>query len=34
MLQWNSKAVTLVVLLVAVAALLSNFTWQLANFTW
>lgn len=34
MLQWNSKAITLVVLLVAVAAILGNFTWSLTNFTW
>jgi len=34
MLQWNSKVVTLVVLLVAVAAFLGNFTWSLTNFTW
>jgi hypothetical protein len=34
MLQWNSRAVTLVVLLVAIAAFVSNFTWHLANFTW
>jgi hypothetical protein len=34
MLQWNSKVVTLVVLLVAIAAFLGNFTWSLNNFTW
>jgi hypothetical protein len=34
MLQWNSKVVTLVFLLVAIAAFLGNFTWCLDNFTW
>ena len=36
MLQWNSKitAVTLLAVLIAVAALLANFTWAVDNFTW
>jgi hypothetical protein len=34
MLQWNSKAVMLVALLVAIAAFVSNFTWLFTNFTW
>ncbi len=36
MLQWNSKytALVLVALLVVIAALLGNFTWDAANFTW
>lgn len=36
MLQWNSKisTVVLVALLVALAALLANFTWAADNFTW
>ena len=36
MLQWNSKttAVVMVALLVAIAALLGNFTWAIFNFTW
>lgn len=36
MLQWNSKyrALALVALLVVIAALLGNFTWAAANFTW
>jgi hypothetical protein len=35
MLQWNSKctSLALVVLLVALAVVLGNFTWA-ANFTW
>jgi hypothetical protein len=35
MLQWNQKYTTLilVIVLVALSALLSNFTWVL-NFTW
>ena len=33
MLQWDSKLVTLVCLLIAIAAFLGNFTW-LFNFTW
>jgi len=36
MLQWNQKytALILVIVLVALSALLSNFTWELINFTW
>ena len=36
MLQWNSKhtALVFVALLVAIAALLGNFTWDVTNFTW
>ncbi len=34
MLQWNSKLVTVVVVLAAVAALVGNFTWAAHNFTW
>ena len=36
MLQWKSKhtAVVMIALLVAVAALVGNFTWALFNFTW
>jgi len=36
MLQWNSKisAVVLVALVIALAALLANFTWAADNFTW
>jgi hypothetical protein len=36
MLQWNSKitALAMVALLVALAALLGNFTWDATNFTW
>lgn len=36
MLQWNQKhtALILVIVLVALSALLSNFTWVLTNFTW
>jgi hypothetical protein len=36
MLQWNSKytALVMVALLVAIAALLGNFTWVFTNFTW
>ena len=36
MLQWNPKytALVLVALLVAIAALLGNFTWDVTNFTW
>ena len=36
MLQWNQKYTTLalVIVLVALAALLGNFTWDFTNFTW
>lgn len=36
MLQWNSKftVLVLVALLVALSALLGNFTWDEVNFTW
>lgn len=36
MLQWNSKLslVVLVALLVAVAAIIGNFSWALTNFSW
>jgi hypothetical protein len=36
MLQWNQKysALILVIVLVALAALLGNFTWVFSNFTW
>lgn len=36
MLQWNTKytALVLVALLVVIAALLGNFTWDATNFTW
>jgi hypothetical protein len=36
MLQWNPKytALVLVALLVVIAAVLGNFTWDFANFTW
>jgi hypothetical protein len=36
MLQWKSKhtAVVMIALLVAIAALVGNFTWALFNFTW
>jgi hypothetical protein len=36
MLQWNSKmaSLALVALLVALAVVLGNFTWELTNFTW
>ena len=36
MLQWNSKftSLVLVALLVAIAMLLGNFTWDEINFTW
>ena len=36
MLQWNQKhtALILVIVLVALSALLSNFTWVLTNLTW
>jgi hypothetical protein len=36
MLQWNSKrsVVLLVALVVAVAAVLGNFSWALFNFSW
>jgi len=36
MLQWNSKftSLVLVALLVAIAMLLGNFTWDEVNFTW
>jgi len=36
MLQWNSKysAVLVISLLVALAAIVGNFTWALTNFTW
>jgi hypothetical protein len=36
MLQWNSKisAVVLLAVLIALAALLANFTWAVDNFTW
>ena len=36
MLQWSPKytALVLVALLVAIAALLGNFTWDVTNFTW
>jgi hypothetical protein len=36
MLQWNPKvtAILAITLLVTIAALLANFTWQPPNFTW
>ena len=36
MLQWNSKytALVLVALLIVIAAVLGNFTWDFSNFTW
>ena len=34
MLQWNSKLITVICVLVAIAAFLGNFTWSLFNFTW
>jgi hypothetical protein len=36
MLQWNSKVtfVVLVALLVALAALVGNFSWTFTNFSW
>lgn len=36
MLQWNSRlsVVVLVALLVAVAAVIGNFSWALTNFSW
>jgi hypothetical protein len=36
MLQWNSKitSLVLVALLVALAIVLGNFTWDVTNFTW
>jgi hypothetical protein len=36
MLQWNSKLslVVLVALLVAVAAVIGNFSWAFTNFSW
>ena len=36
MLQWNTKTalVLMVAVLIALAALLGNFTWEFANFTW
>jgi hypothetical protein len=36
MLQWNSKytSLVLVALLIALAVVLGNFTWDHANFTW
>jgi hypothetical protein len=36
MLQWNTKvtAVLAISLLVTIAVLLANFTWQATNFTW
>ena len=36
MLQWNSKysAVLVISLLVAIAAVVGNFTWLFTNFTW
>jgi len=36
MLQWNSKytALVMVALLVVIAAVLGNFTWDFSNFTW
>jgi hypothetical protein len=33
MLQWNTKLVTVAALLVALSAILGNFTWH-SNFTW
>jgi hypothetical protein len=36
MLQWNAKTalVVTVALLIALSALLGNFTWEFSNFTW
>jgi hypothetical protein len=36
MLQWNAKytALLVVALLVAIAAVVGNFTWAFTNFTW
>jgi uncharacterized membrane protein YwzB len=36
MLQWNTKTamVVMVALLIALAALFGNFTWDYTNFTW
>ena len=36
MLQWNSKytALVMVALLIVIAAVLGNFTWDFSNFTW
>lgn len=34
MLQWNRKLVALVVVLVLIAALLGQFTWDALQFTW
>ena len=36
MLQWNTKTglVVMVALLIALAALVGNFTWEYSNFTW
>lgn len=36
MLRWNSKitSLALVALLVALAIVLGNFTWDFTNFTW
>ena len=36
MLQWNTKTalVVMVALLIALSALVGNFTWEFTNFTW
>ena len=34
MLQWNTKLVSVVVVLAGLAAFLGNFTWAFKNFTW